>query len=262
MAGMAASADAEAYAAARAAWPGIDVASERFATYVAERPEVTHVHDLYLACAAADHDAAAVAVLDRMIVDETAAAAAATRSSTSARDEAAQSIRALLFLPGDDRGPAIFAYRGRGPLRAWLRITATRQLIRVARRGAREIAFEERILNAPAMAEDPALVAAKARYREELAAAFRDALGALTAKDRLLLRFQLVDGLSIDEIGTIHGVHRATAARWLVRIREELMERTHELLAARLSVDTDDVASIVRLVQSQLEVSVIEHLKK
>jgi RNA polymerase sigma-70 factor (ECF subfamily) len=117
-------------------------------------------------------------------------------------------------------------------------------------------------MNAPAIAEDPALVAAKARYRDELAAAFREALAALTPKDRLLLRFQLVDGLSIDEIGNIHNVHRATAARWLVRIREELMERTHELLAARLSMDTEDVASIVRLVQSQLDVSVIEHLKR
>lgn len=235
---------------------------ERFAAYVAERPGATHLEDLRLACAAGDKDAAAVAVLDKMIVEEVAAAAAATRSSPSARDEAAQALRALLFLPGEDRDPAILSYGGRGPLRGWLRITATRQLIRTARRGQREVEFEERIMNAPALADDPALAAAKARYREELAAAFREALAALTAKDRLLLRFQLVDGMSIDEIASVHAVHRATAARWLVRIREELMERTHELLAARLSVDTDDVASIVRLVQSQLEVSVIEHLKK
>ena len=256
---MPASIDAEVLAAT---WPGVVVDATRFDAYLAARPDATSVADLYLACAASEKHPAAVAILDRMIVEETAAAAASLRATPSERDEAAQAIRALLFLPGEDRAPAILSYGGRGPLRGWLRITATRQIIRTARRGSREIAFEERVMNAPAIAEDPALEAAKTRYRDELAAAFREALGALAPKDRLVLRFQLVDGLSIDEIGQIQNVHRATAARWLVRIREELMERTHELLAARLSIDTDDVASIVRLVQSQLDVSVIEHLKR
>jgi RNA polymerase sigma-70 factor, ECF subfamily len=259
---MAASIDADALAAARAAWPGVEVDEERFTAHVAARSEATNLIDLYLACAASEKQPAAVAILDKMISEETAAAAASTRATPSERDEAAQAIRALLFLPGEDREPAILSYGGRGPLRGWLRITATRQIIRVARRGAREVAFEERVMNAPAIGDDPALAAAKVRYRDELAAAFREALASLCAKDRLLLRFQLVDGLAIDEIGAIHNVHRATAARWLVRIREELMERTHELLAARLSIDTEDVASIVRLVQSQLDVSVIEHLKR
>jgi RNA polymerase sigma-70 factor (ECF subfamily) len=248
--------------AARAAWPGVALSDARFAAYAAERPGATYLADLFLACAAFDQDPAAVAALDRMIAEETAAAASATRTAPSGRDEAAQAIRALLFLPGDDRAPALLSYAGRGPLRAWLRITATRELIRVARRGHREVAFEDQVLNAAAVADDPALAAAKARYRDELAAAFREALAALDPKDRLLLRYQLVDGLSIDELAALHHVHRATAARWLVRIREQLLERTHELLAARLAVDTDDVASIVRLVQSQLDVSVIEHLKR
>jgi RNA polymerase sigma-70 factor (ECF subfamily) len=259
---MAASADDDALATAHAAWPDVALDPARFAAFLAERAGATHVADLYLVCAAADGLAPAVAAFDRLLVDEVGAASASLRASASSRDEAAQALRALLFLPGEDRAPAILGYAGRGPLRGWLRITATRQMIRAARRGLREVAFEDHLLDAPAIADDPALAAAKARYRAELADAFREALATMTPKDRVLLRFQLVDALSIDEIGAIHGVHRATAARWLVGIRERLVARTHELLAARLSIDTDDVESIVRLVQSQLDVSVIEHLKR
>jgi len=100
----------------------------------------------------------------------------------------------------------------------------------------------------------------KARYRSELADAFRTSLAELAPRDRTLLRYQMIDGLSIDEIGAIYRVHRATAARWLVGIRDHLVADTRGRLAAKLGVDTEEAASIVRLVQSQLDVSVIRHL--
>jgi RNA polymerase sigma-70 factor, ECF subfamily len=262
---MSASALDETYAAARAAWPGVDVARDQFGAYVTERAGdqvPAHATDLYLACAAAAGDPRGLSALDRVLGEEVAAAGAAVGADRASVDEAAQIVRTLLLLPRAERPPALLDFAGRGPLRGWLRITATRELIRLARRGHREVELEEHVMEAPAIAgDDPALAAAKLRYREALAAAFRDALAALSAKDRVLLRFQLADGLSIDDIAAIHNVHRATAARWLVRIREELVERTHQILAERLVLEREDVASIVRLVQSQLEVSVLGHLK-
>ena len=77
----------------------------------------------------------------------------------------------------------------------------------------------------------------------------------------MLLRYQLIDGLTIDEIGALSRVHRATAARWLATIRDGLVERTRELLGEALGVDSVEAASIVRMVQSQLDVSVIRHLQ-
>jgi RNA polymerase sigma-70 factor (ECF subfamily) len=65
----------------------------------------------------------------------------------------------------------------------------------------------------------------------------------------------LLDGASIDRIAAVHSVHRATAARWLERIRERLASGTRRLLQERLRVSRDELASLVRLIDSQLDLS-------
>jgi len=102
----------------------------------------------------------------------------------------------------------------------------------------------------------------KAEYRTEFATALREAIGELSAEDRTLLRQQIVDELSIDEIGAAFGVHRATAARWLQRARGALVTHTRGRLAARLKVSVEEVDSVIRLVQSQLDASVIRYLRE
>ena len=136
----------------------------------------------------------------------------------------------------------------------------SRALVRIARAQNRACELEDELAAAD-YSDDPMLAELKARYRSELADAFRAALAELVPRDRTLLRYQMIDGLSIDEIGTIYRVHRATAARWLVGIRDKLVDNTRGRLAAKLGVDTQEAASIVRLVQSQLDVSVIRHLE-
>ena len=155
---------------------------------------------------------------------------------------------------------AIGDYAGRGALRSWLRVCVSRELVRLAKAQQREEPLEEHLIADPGYGDDPALEELKAKYRAELADAFRTALSELPARERTLLRYQLIDGLTIDEIGAIFRVHRATAARWLAKIRDDLVTRTRSLMAESLGVDTDEAASIVRLVQSQLDVSVIRHL--
>jgi RNA polymerase sigma-70 factor (ECF subfamily) len=263
---------ASAHAKGLEAWPEVELAPARFTEYLRERlpegvpPEEAldrlAIGDLYLAAAVAAGDPRAIAVFDRVLGNEITAAADAARIDAATRDEATQIVRTLLLLPRPERPPAILDYAGRGPLRGWLRVTATRELLRVVKKSGREVALEEHLLDAPAIGDDPALAALKDQYREALAAAFRETLEQLGARERTLLRYQLVDGLNIDEIGAIYQVHRATAARWMVKVRDELVERTHSRLAVMLKIDTDEVPSVVRLVQSQLEVSVIKHLKK
>jgi len=74
----------------------------------------------------------------------------------------------------------------------------------------------------------------------------------------------LVGRLSLDEqlgqlvqiqVGKLYGVHRATAARWLSDAREALGALIRAELAARLRIATEDVDSIVRLVQSRVDMS-------
>ncbi len=71
--------------------------------------------------------------------------------------------------------------------------------------------------------------------------ALRDAIGDSSAEDRTLLRQQIVDQPSIDEVGAAFGVHRATAARWLTRARAALVGATHKRLAERLQLPVSEI---------------------
>jgi RNA polymerase sigma-70 factor, ECF subfamily len=259
-----------ALAKARAAWPAVEVDPRAWVRALAEqapRPVAParplgdlEVPDLYVAFAAGAGDRAAVAACDALLVREAGYAAEATRLQ-ALRDEAVQIVRTIVFVPRPERPPAIHDYAGRGRLHGWLRVLVARELVRLAKAQSRAIELEDYMLDEAATVDaDPALEELKARYREHLATAFREALKKLSARDRTLLRYQVTDGLTIDDIGELYRVHRATAARWLAAIRDGIVERTRSRLAAELGVDTAEAASIVRLVQSQLDVSVIRHL--
>ena len=261
----------EAVATARAAWPQLQVdpvawigalAAVSSSSFDAARPLGSIViEDHYLAFACANGDAAAFAACDAILAREAGFAADCTRMHASVRDEATQIVREAMFVARRDRPPAIADYAGRGALRSWLRVSVSRELVRIAKAQNRAVPLEEQLVADPGYGDDPALEALKAKYRVQLADAFRTAVTKLPARDRTLLRYQLVDGLTIDEIGSIYKVHRATAARWIAQIRDELVERTRAVMAEALGVDTAEAASIVRLVQSQLDVSVIRHLQ-
>ncbi len=252
-------------ATARAAHPDLGLAPEILAEAVADKAPADgdlaglfrslRVADFYLARACAAGDPAALAAFEPILAAEVGAAARSVRAPAEVADEVGQRLRVSLLVGDADRGPTIANYAGRGDLRGFLRISAARECLRVARRSAREVGMGEDDLGALAEEVDPELERLKVTYRQEFAACFTAALAVLEPRERTLLRHQVFDRLSIDQIGALYHVHRATAARWLERARSRLAERTEELLAERLALDTVEVASVVRLVRSQLDVS-------
>jgi RNA polymerase sigma-70 factor (ECF subfamily) len=142
-----------------------------------------------------------------------------------------------------------------------VRITATRELIRHKKKRQRDVPLERSLDGMLTSGHDPALEALKAEYRSEFAVALREAIADLSVEDRTLLRQQIVDGMSIDSIGVAFGVHRATAARWLTRARAALVAATHRRLADRLKLPVEQIESVIRLVQSKLDASMIRYLK-
>jgi RNA polymerase sigma-70 factor, ECF subfamily len=258
-----------AVAAGQAAWPTVRLSQSQFAEYLAARiatpldPAAPFgtlaITDLYLACGCTALDPKALEACDGLLSKEATVAADVARMHASVRDEALQIVRTALFAPRTKTTAAIHDYAGRGSLRGWFRVMLSRELVRLVRAQQRGVELEDELAGAD-YDDDPVLAELKARYRGELADAFRTSLDELPPRDRTLLRYQLIDGLTIDEIGSIYRVHRATAARWLVGIRDVLVEETRSRLGAKLGVDTCEAASIVRLVQSQLDVSVLRHL--
>jgi RNA polymerase sigma-70 factor, ECF subfamily len=255
--------------AAKAAWPDIRIDPGQIVDFIAQRLvgadlasalATAPAADLVLAAACTAQEPTAHAAFDA-VLGEVDAAGASTRSTRDLVDDVKQVLRVQLLIARDGKPPGIVGYRGKGPLRGWVRITATRELIRHQRKRARESPTERPLDEAIGDAGDPMLSQLKAEYRTEFATALREAITELGAEDRTLLRQQIVDQLSIDEIGAAFGVHRATAARWLQRARGSLVTATRGRLAARLKLSVDEIDSVIRLVQSQLDASVIRYLR-
>lgn len=247
------------YTRARAAWPTLEVSESDFRAWVAERVsgETSLAGDLYVAFACSLGDAAAIAIFEQSYLREVDHAAAKLRVSPAVADEARQVVRDLLFVGREDKPPAITQYAGRGDLRGWTRVVAMRELLKLRARDAKEVPIgDDEMLDALSPANDPELEFAKTRYREVFAVAFRDALARLPAKDRALLRHLLIDGFSLDVIGKMYDVHRATAARWVASARQDLLDGTKTQLAKELALSGEEVESVIRVVRSRLDLSV------
>jgi RNA polymerase sigma-70 factor (ECF subfamily) len=114
---------------------------------------------------------------------------------------------------------------------------------------------EETLADVAAPGDDVELSLIKAHYRKEFKEAFAVALETLSSRERSVLRLHLLDGLNIEQIGALYKAHRATVARWIAGSRKKLDSATREALAVKLKLGEQELASLVGLVQSQLEVS-------
>ena len=110
---------------------------------------------------------------------------------------------------------------------------------------------------APAISRElsPEVQLLRARYQTHYEEALRAALATLDAKERNLLRMHVVDGLTVDRIGLVYQVHRATAARWVQSVRGKLLDHIYRSLGERLQLSAAELDSLTALVHSQLRVS-------
>jgi RNA polymerase sigma-70 factor (ECF subfamily) len=260
----------DALARARAAWPMIRTVTVDDATYArwlgervaGEDLASFKVEDLLASCACVAGDATAIAAVEARTFPDVEAALGRMGLSRDRIDEVKQGLRKLVFVGDGPQalGPRIAEYRGTGDLRAWLRVTAMRAALKLIRKEGREQPSDDAVLEARSSADDPELAYMKAAYRVAFREAFQDALDSLLAKERLLLKQQIVDGLGIDELGALYKVHRATAARWAASAREKLLGRTRRSFMMRARITSDECESIMRLVRSQLDVSLHRRL--
>jgi RNA polymerase sigma-70 factor (ECF subfamily) len=249
------------------AWPAIDVDPEVFESHVRERidPELDAVEaidaldldGLYLAFGAGHGAEAAIEAIEKSYFGDLRRAISKLGAQGAHADEIEQRLRDKLFVAADDKPPKILTYNGRGELGRWLRVVATREALAILRKGKRETLTDDNaLIDAVTPSRDHELDYLKSHYRKEFKAAFHHALEELEPRQRTILRYQLVDGLNIDEIGAVYGVHRATAARWVEKIRTTLLKRTRNRLMEEIRVGTDELDSIMRLISSQLDVSI------
>jgi RNA polymerase sigma-70 factor (ECF subfamily) len=252
--------------AGRAAWPAVAVPLELFAKHVARHvgeaadPEVAagelYGADLYLACACAAGDPSGLRMFEDQILPQVAAALRRLDPSPAFADDVRQLLRQKLFVGDGEAPPKIGDYAGRGPLATWVRVSAVRTALNLRGSGRREQPMTSSQVAALAPpVDDPALKYLKAQFADEFETALARACAALTDRDRTILRLRFVDDLNIDQIGGLYGVHRATVARWIARIRDDLFAATRNELVGRLKLSDSDFESLLRLARSQLDLS-------
>jgi RNA polymerase sigma-70 factor (ECF subfamily) len=254
---------AEIIAAAHTAHPGIAIGADAFVRHLATRADASkpplealdllRTADLFLAAACAAGDRNAILRFESECLRHAEKGLAKRGLSADVVEEAKQNIRERLLVGGGT--PRILDFDGKGDLRQWLRVALLREAIHLSKREKRDVPLTFDLFALPDADANPEVAYFKKRYRAEYKEAFEAALVQLGARERALLRQQYILGLNIDEIGAIYQVHRATAARWVQQAREELLSHARLELARRLGLSRAEIEAIVRMIESQLEVS-------
>ena len=192
-------------------------------------------------------DARYLAALPRMIGH--------MRLSEDVLAEVAQVTRRRLLINNDGGTPRLVSYAGRGQLRALVRVVATRAALDMRRSSERRREVPVAELSAVLFAStNPERAAGQGRKQEVFRAAFEAAISELPPADRTLLRMYAIDGVGIDGLAAVAGIHRSTAARRLAKIRGTIAAQTRvQLQVAGLS--EGELDSVIGVVDEGLELT-------
>ena len=252
---------------ARAELPDVKVSRDEFEAYLTRkgvplpmgdgraRPEVV-VADLYLACACSRGDTAGIATFERRYASVIDGVRSRFGRRAPSRPELWSELCHRLFTPRGDKPGKIEEYSGKSELSAWLRVVTLRVLLNWLDAQKPEQSFEERILAGMLVTEaSPESAFGRAEHQAALRRAFALAIGELSARERRLLRLSFAEGFTIDELGSLYDVHRATAARWVKDDVDKLGTSIRHVLRAELGLSPSAYESWARELTSSMGVS-------
>jgi RNA polymerase sigma-70 factor, ECF subfamily len=252
------------HGAARDQWPAIDLAYDRFEAVVRELDVSADGlrnwgRDLFLACAAGDGHPAALREIDVTCIMTLPGRILRLGSTLESINDVLQSVRTRLF---SGPAPRIRAYNAAAPLRQWIKVVAIRTAIDTHRRDSyvarAEVAWSEAIFGQPT---DAATTVMRGQYKEELERTLRIVLTEISARDKAVLRLHVLEGMSIERIATIYGVHRVTVARWVWNAGEMLLSSLRAHFEQKFGIVPKDFDSLARLMRSQLSVDLTSMLR-
>jgi RNA polymerase sigma-70 factor (ECF subfamily) len=238
---------------------GID--REKFAAFLRQggRAERTGAYaDLALAFACGHQVPAALTQIEQHVISQLPPVLRAIDGGSELSDEVLQELRVRFFV---GERPGVLTYLGRGSLAGWFKTSALRLALALAR-GAAPALDPQQELDALTGSVNVERMQLKAEHGPAFRAAFRAAFESLSSRERAVLRLHLVEGKSIDAIAALYTIHRATAARWVARVREVLLERTRELFTRGTKTALDEVSSLMRSLVSELDLSIERRLKE
>jgi RNA polymerase sigma-70 factor (ECF subfamily) len=247
----------EMYLAGQRKWPALRLGFDAFLGHYQKvsAPDQTPTlePDLYLCCACVQAEPEALRLFE---TEALGVAQAAIRRIDSGDDFVREALQELWnkLLVGEDA--KVRYYSGRGPLKAWVRVAATR--VALDRRRTRKRSAERRRELTDQLAAADVNVEAwllKARYGQLFQDALRAAVAALSEQERNVLRMHVVGQCSIDDIGRAYGVHRATAARWIERARAKIYGDVQSALCVEQRLTASEFKSLAAVMGGEAELS-------
>ena len=213
-----------------------------------------HGSDIYLALACGSAEEEALRTLERSHFPMLEAQLSRSGFDESARKDVFQQV--LLHLCAGP-SPRILTYAGRASLASWLGVATMRFALQMASKSKQNCSVPPDVTIDSLVCGDssPEVRVAIENARPQFQSALSSALDALPERDRTLLRLCFVDGLTIDRIGSMYGVHRATAARWLANIREGILKHVQTIMMRDFGLRASEFESLIFLVRSELQLS-------
>jgi RNA polymerase sigma-70 factor (ECF subfamily) len=144
-------------------------------------------------------------------------------------------------------------------LKGYLRVVAVNLL---NRQQADRLEASDGALVAAADGRDWEAHVVRVDQQQQFREAFQRAVSALTSRQRTLLRLNLLDALSIDELAPIYGVSRATAARWLADAKAALEQETRKQVGLALKLEAQEVERLLVSAQQGFQLSLSRALRE
>lgn len=249
----------DAYEEASRAWPGLSVSRQRFEAFLGDEAgrSTNCAGDVLLALGCIDHDPRALELFEIHVMRAIRASVErACRDGSVSVDDVMQTCREALLIGREGGEPKLVGYRGRGALTAWVRVVAVREALQERRRSRRVSVVDPiELLADVASTFDDETDYLRQRYGESLRDAVRAGLARLAPEQRLLLKLHTQDGLSIDQLAPMLGVHRATAARRLERARLDGLVYTRAALRERHGLSDSEARSICVALGNEIDMS-------
>lgn len=234
---------------------------EAFARFLGEHGRAARTAayaDLALAFACGTGSAQAHAAIERHVFSQLPAALARLDRGRGRTDDVLQQLREQYFV---GQKPGVLGYLGKGPLAGWFRTVATRMALGLDRT-APTAQDTERELAALSTTIDVERLQMRKEHGPIFRRAFAAAFESLSSRERAVLRLHLVEGQSIDQIAAVYEIHRATAARWVQRVRDVLLERTEDRFARDSKMSPEELDSLMRSLVSTIDLSIERLLKE
>jgi RNA polymerase sigma-70 factor (ECF subfamily) len=255
---------AELCARGRAAHPDLNAEDAAFAAHLGrcgaavEGPSKdVHAEDLYLCCAGLLAEEAAVRVLRERHRAVLPAYLRGIDASPAFVEEVEQRLWDAALIGSADAPPRLGSYSGRGPLAAWVGVSAQRIALMMRRREAAERrALDKAGVEARVATADPELAFVKEHLRAPFQRAIVEAFRTLDERQRMIYSLHVVDGLTMEQIAGMYGVSHSTVSRWMAAARGAIVAEARRRLRDEMNVGAEEFESLARLLASQLDLNV------